>query len=128
MYEICKNVILSDRYELSALLRKIDTLWVQGQLFDDQKTELEQLAREYADPQMSADLTAEVDELRKRVDKLEKDAGGDTAGACPEYIEGKRYRRGDKVTFEGVRYQCIAPEGQICTWSPSAYPAYWQAI
>ena len=128
MYEVCKNVIMSGRDELSDMLRKLDILWLRGQLSEDRKKELEQLAREYADPAMSQNLSAEVDELRRRIEKLEKAAGGEAAGTYPAYIEGKRYRRGDQVSFEGAGYQCIAPEGQICTWSPGAYPAYWQAI
>ena len=39
MYEIVKNVIFSGRYDLSALLCKIDTLWVQGDLTDEQTDE-----------------------------------------------------------------------------------------
>lgn len=35
MYEIIKSVIQSGRYELTDMLTKIDTLWVQGSLTDD---------------------------------------------------------------------------------------------
>lgn len=30
MYEIVKNVITSGQYELTDMLKKIDTLWLQG--------------------------------------------------------------------------------------------------
>lgn len=37
MYEIVKNVIMSKRYELNDMLKKIDTLWVQGDITEEQK-------------------------------------------------------------------------------------------
>ena len=39
MYEIVKNVIMSKRYELNDMLKKIDTLWVQGDITEEQKKE-----------------------------------------------------------------------------------------
>ena len=74
MYEICKNVIMSGRYELSAMLRKLDTLWLQSQISDEQKTELEQLARDHADPAMSVDLIKRIEDHETRLKVLE--AGG----------------------------------------------------
>ncbi len=47
MYEIIKAVIESGRYELSDMLTKIDTLWIQDDIADDQKTELVALARQH---------------------------------------------------------------------------------
>ena len=38
------------------------------------------------------------------------------------------YYNGDKVTFEGKKYICIAPEDTACVWSPSDYPAYWKLV
>lgn len=40
MYEIVKSIIESGRYELADMLRKIDTLWVQNELTEEQKKEL----------------------------------------------------------------------------------------
>lgn len=51
MYEIVKNVIASGRYELADMMKKIDTLWVQGDISDSQKAELEKLATENAPEQ-----------------------------------------------------------------------------
>lgn len=45
MYEIVKNVIESKRYELNDMIKKIDTLWIQGDLTEEQKNELTELAR-----------------------------------------------------------------------------------
>ena len=64
MYDIIKTVINSGRYELSDMLTKIDTVWVQGDITDDQKTELTALAREKADPAGSyAPLQEQIDTL-----------------------------------------------------------------
>ena len=49
MYEIVKNVIESGQYELTDMLKKIDTIWLQGTLDDDQRTELIELARSRAE-------------------------------------------------------------------------------
>lgn len=46
--------------------------------------------------------------------------------SAPEYVAGTWYYRGDKVTYEGDTYRCIAPEGVVCVWSPSEYTKYWQ--
>lgn len=59
--------------------------------------------------------------LEERVAALEK-----AIPAPAEYSPGKWYYRGDRVTFNGSVYICIAPEGVACVWSPTEYPAYWQ--
>lgn len=73
MYEIIKDVIQSGRYELTDMLTKIDTLWVQSSLTDDEWTELIALARE------GAGVSQSVDVLEKLAD-LDKRGGG--AGMC----------------------------------------------
>lgn len=52
-----------------------------------------------------------------------------------EYPEWKQptgahdaYHRGDKITFNGKKYECIAPEGVAVVWDPVTYPAYWQEV
>ena len=37
MYEIIKNVILSKDFKLEDLLNKIDTIWIQSKITDDEK-------------------------------------------------------------------------------------------
>lgn len=51
MYNIIKLVIQSKQYDLTDILHKIDTIWVQSSITDEQKEELETLARENADPE-----------------------------------------------------------------------------
>lgn len=144
MYEIVKNVINAKSYELTDILTKIDTLWVQGSLTEEQRTELTALARQNADPAASyAPLQEQIDALADRLDALtvcvsvleqSGETGGDEpeepAEEWPEYIQPTgahdAYHNGDKVTWGGQHYTCIAPEGTACVWDPDTYPAYWQ--
>lgn len=84
MKSIIENVILMGMYDLTDMLKKIDTLWVQGDLDDADRAGLKELAREHADPAQSyAPLQAQIDALAARVEKLEKTAGGDPAEEWP---------------------------------------------
>lgn len=126
MYEIVKNVIEGGSYELSGLLHKIDTLWAQGDLTDDQRDGLKSLARSGASAKEGVDLFAKLQELEARVKALEagKQEGGAEA-AAEDFQEGRWYYNGDKCIWNGETYTCTAPAGVVCVWSPAAYPAYW---
>lgn len=147
MYAVIKNVIVSRNYELADMLTKIDTLWVQGSITEEERAELIALARQNAEVQQSVNILAKLEELDKRVraneeaikkltetEDTEGETEGDTEGdveevvTYPEYEVGKWYYTSDKITFDGQSYVCIAPEGAVCTWSPSEYPAYWEVI
>lgn len=125
MYEICKSVISEGRFNLTEMLEKIDTLWVQGSLSDDEKTELVELAQSKADVGNSVDIMMKLQELDARITALEN-GSYEPSEEYPEYVIGKWYYNGDKITCAGDKYICIAPEGQVCTWSPFEYPAYWE--
>ena len=139
MYQTIKNVIGTGRYELNDMLRKIDTLWVQGDLSDEQRGELVELARESADPAASyAPLQEQIDQafaqikaLGDRVAKLET---GEAPEPSPEPEEWPAwvqptgahdcYNTGDKVTYNGQHYVSKL-DGNV--WSPEAYPQGWEA-
>lgn len=142
MYDIIKNVILSGRYELSDMLKKIDTIWLQGDISEEEKAELVGLAREHADPENShAKLEKQVNDafeiiynIVERVEKLEK-GGAELPEPEDEYPEYKQptgahdaYHKGDKMTFKEKKYICVAPEGVAVVWDPETYPAYWQLV
>lgn len=128
MYDIIKSVIESGRYELSDMLKKIDTAWYQNDISDEQRTELMELAREKANPMVGIDLVAKVEELEKRVKALEENGSDEPTEEYPEYVVGKWYYNGDKISYNGKNYVCIAPEGAVCTWNPDEYPAYWKEV
>ena len=145
MYNVIKNVIVSKRYELKEMLVKIDTLWIQGSLSDEQRNEIVDLARNNAMISNSVDVLAKLTDLDVRVKTLEniianlnnesdnKETEGEEPEETvpvtyPEYEAGVWYRNGDIVSFEGGNYKCIAPDGQVCVWSPNDYPVYWSKM
>ena len=130
MYEITKNVIRSGSFELTDILGKIDTLWIQGSLTDEKRLELIEMARSHAEPANSfAPLQNQIDALAERVAKLE---GAAEDEEYPEYHQPTgshdAYHKGDKVTFQGQKYICVAPEGVAVVWSPDVYPSYWEEV
>ena len=130
MKKLFENVIARGGYDLGVMLKKIDSYHVEGKLTDAEKDELYAQARAGADMQASVDVLAKLEELEKRVRALEEggaSGGGETGDTVAEYVPGKWYYAGDRVSFEGKRYVCIAPEGVVCVWSPVEYPAYWGA-
>ena len=138
MYNLFKNVIVSKNYELSNMLKKIDTKWIDGTITDDQRAELLDLARGNAVPENSyADMQKQMQALMARVGALEEvvktlkgDASEETTEEYPEYVQPlgahDAYHNGDKVTYNGVKYTCIAPDGVAVVWSPDVMPNYWQ--
>ena len=128
MYDIIKNVIESRKYELADMLKKIDAVWLQGILSDEGRAELIALARENAQVQHSSDIMRKLEELDLRVKALEEGKTEKPTETHPEYVVGKWYYKGDKVTFDGKIYECVAPDGAVCTWNPNEYPAYWNVV
>lgn len=128
MYNAIKNVLAQGDYNLKNMLDKIDLLWVKNKLTNEEYEELVTLAREGAQTKHSIDAFEKLAELDKRVSALEKENGSEDTPSVeyPEYEAGKWYYTGDKVSFEGTNYTCIAPDGVVCVWSPSAYPTYWE--
>ena len=131
MKNIIKKVIESKNFELSDMLKKIDTLWVQGSISEEVKNELSTMARNNASMQNSIDILAKLEELDKRLKVLENaqtETEEPAEANYPEYQAGKWYYNGDIVMFEGKAYKCIAPDKQVCTWNPVEYPAYWEVV
>lgn len=146
MYDIIKNVITSGQYELADILKKIDTIWLQGALTEEQRTELIELARASADPENSyAPLQKQIDtlyvnmtEMGKTIlsltDKVSKLDGGSVtlpeADEYPVWVQPTgahdAYNTGDKMTYtDGKRYIC---QMDNCVWGPDVYPAGWQLV
>lgn len=132
MKNVFVNVINRGGYNLADILRRIDNFNVEGRLTDDERTELYTLARERANYEDSVNVFAKLIELEQRIEALENQEGTSTepedTAAAPEYQVGKWYYAGNRVTFEGEIYICSAPEGQVCTWSPTEHPAYWTKV
>ena len=141
MFEVIKNVINSGNYELKEILYKIDVMYVEGNITEEQKEELDNMARVNAKAENSyAPLQQQIDDLAKRVAKLEsadKENTEDTEYTgntevieeYPEYVQPTgghdAYKIGDKVTYNGQKYECLIDN---CVWTPDVYPQGWKLI
>ena len=131
MQNIIEKVIESKNFELSDMLKKIDTLWIQGSINEEAKKRLSEKARSNANLEKSFDILAKLEELDKRVKALEEvktEAPEEPTESYEEYAVGKWYYNGNRVMFEGKVYECIAPENATCVWSPAEYPTYWEEV
>lgn len=152
MYEIIKSVINEGRYELADILAKIDTIWIQGDITEEQKTELVLLAQEKAKPENSyAPIQKQVDTLFTNMAEIAEQVGRnildiqsikkkleeegteipepepEPGEEWPEYVAPTgahdAYNTGDKVTYKGKHYIC---QMDGCVWDPETYPQGWR--
>ena len=138
MYESIKNIIEKGNYELADILEKINTVWLKSYITKEQMEELEALAREKANIDNSIDvinklkeIDSKMQEFDTRITKLENPSAEEPEEpevTYPAYMPGKWYYNGDTCSENDKNYICIAPEGQVCVWSPSKYPQYWQEV
>lgn len=127
MFNIIKNVINRGGFDLADILSKIDSLWAEGKLNNEQRAELIELSRGSASAKDSTDVMTKLTELELRIKALESKQN-QTITNTAEYEAGKWYYAGDKCLYEGIEYTCIAPDDTVCVWSPKDYPAYWEAV
>ena len=131
IYTDVTNVIAAGGYDLADLLHRIDVLYAGGRLTDEERETLVGEARERAEPDAQLpSLTERVGALELRVAALEQgtyqpsEPEGDPE--WPEWVrptsKDEYYRKGDKVTFEGVRYVC---NKNNVTASPAENPKSW---
>ena len=128
MYKIIKDVIESKNYELTDLLAKIEKRCFEKSITEEERDELQALARENADVSKSIDVLAKLQELESRIKALEEAKADEPTEEYPPFVVGKWYYTDDKCSENGKNYICTVPKGQVCTWSPSQYPAYWELV
>ena len=154
MFEIVKNVILGKNYKLEDMLNKIDTIWLQSKITDDEKLELIDIARENALAENSyKPLQEQIDKAFEEIDTLKETVNANAIGTSalkdaveklggkveipqapveeeyPPFIkpEGAHdcYNEGDKITYNGKKYICLI---NGCVWSPDEYPQGWKEV
>lgn len=133
MFEIVKNVILGKNYKLEDMLNKIDTLWLESKISDEEKISLISLARENALAENSyASNEIIFKEIFTRLEKIENIVFKDDEEEVEEYPpfvkpEGAHdcYNEGDKITYNEKKYICKI---NGCVWSPDEYPQGWQEV
>ena len=151
MYEIVRNVIKSKRYALDDMLKKIDTLWVQNDITEEQRKELVALAQANADPEQSnAPLQTQINELAKQqsalnatVQKIKETVeSGGTVVPEPEPepqeeypswepyngIPPVKWQTGSKCTHSGKKWESMVDNN---VWEPGAFgvgPEIWKEV
>lgn len=144
MYEVIKNVIESKDYKLEDILYKINKMWIESAITEEEKTELDNLARENAKAENSyAPLQEQIEQLFSNMQDLEARASlleqeqsteqpQEPTEPVEEYPPYKQptgahdaYHVGDKITYNGKKYICKLDN---CVWTPDAYPAGWQEV
>ena len=142
MFEIVKNVILSKSYKLEDILNKINVLWLESKLSDEEKTSLISLSRENAAVENSyKPVQEQLDNLYKEFNNFktevntrlntleEKEDIEEPTEEYPPFVkpEGAHdcYNEGNKMTFNGKKYICLI---NGCVWSPEEYPDAWQEV
>lgn len=138
MFDLIKQVIESKSYKLEDMLYKINKMYIENYITEEEKTELDNLARTNANPINSyAPLQEQIDNMYIKISNLENriailenseptEPGEDE---YPEFVQPTGahncYNKGSKITFEGEKKICNI-DG--CVWSPDAYPAAWEEV
>lgn len=145
MFEIIKSVIESKDYELKDILYKINKMYIESAITEEQKQELDNLARENANAENSyaplqeqiENIYGELANIKSRLDNLENGQAGEEGGETEpseteEYPEYKQpqgahdaYNTGDKITYNGKKYVC---KMDGCVWNPDTYPDAWEEV
>lgn len=129
MYEIIKNVIEKQDFDLRDILYKIAKMYIEGYITEEEKEELEEIARNNAKSENSyAPLQEQIDDLYSKYEELYKLIKADEPEnpVEEEYPEYKQptgahdaYNTGAKITFKGERWEALQ-DGLV--WSPEEYP------
>ena len=134
MFKIIKSVIDSKDFKLEDILYKINKMYVESRITEEEKQELDNLARGNAKVENSYDIQKQLNNIFARLKALEnKDINTeDTTIPVEEYPEFKQptgahdvYNTGDKVTFNDKKYICKMDN---CVWSPDTYPTAWEEV
>lgn len=148
MFQTIKDYINTGRYELKELTNKINALWVESKLTDEEREALLKLAQENSDQtkgylplqEQIENLKSFVNEKIEAINKQLVELGNPVPEPEPkpedEYPAWHQptgahdaYYTNDKMTFtDGKKYICIAPTGYGVTYGPDVLPQMWQLV
>lgn len=143
MYEIVKNVIMSGNFKLADMQKKIDTLWLQNDLTEEQRTELIALMKDNLNPETESPEKVELYKqiLAKYADHEERITKLENGGVEPESPVGievpvwepwdgisDKYQYGEVVKID-QKYYISTYQGQN-TWMPGSMgtESLWKEI
>ncbi len=95
IYELFKSIINGGNYSVEDMERKIDTLYIEGKLTEEQRTELIALTSTNANDNLQIDIVAKLKDLEDRIFALEHKE--------PEYViwyAGYVTKQGEIVKFD----------------------------
>jgi hypothetical protein len=129
MKNVFKAVIEKGGYDLTGILKKIDTYHIEGKLSDAEKEELYALARK--EPQAQYDFSEEIEKLWVAVRELQRaekdDESFESVSDWKQPSGGHdSYMVGDIVKYtDGRIYKSLIDNN---VWSPETYPNGWEVI
>lgn len=137
MYELIRSVIQAHTFnDSNALLTKMQRLYVEGTLTEEQYTELRAMLYD-AQPTKEYNVESEIDniwlELRRIaniVDHMpEPTPDPDPDPEIPEWVQPTgahdAYMMGDKVRYNGDVYESLI-NGNV--WAPDVAPTCWKVV
>ena len=140
-----KNVINNGDYSLRDMLKKINGRNIEGDLTDEDRVELEEMARNNAKAindyapieERLKEAFRRIEALENKVKELEgtetdepvEDEEQEVVDEYKEYVQPtgahNAYRVGDKITFNGKKYTCIM---DYTVYDPVTYPYAWEEV
>lgn len=140
MYEIIKAIIENGIFRVNDLTNKIDTLWAESKLSDDERNQLVQMMTDHLNPDSEAPelkdmyerLEARVSTLEAEVQALKGEEPGTVTVPAWEPWDGisDKYQYGAVVTHNG-KYFLDVLQGMQNTWEPESAGVderYWKEI
>ena len=130
-------IINGDNFDLTQLIDRINFYHIKGDLSDEDRIELIEMARERAGETITVDTKTEILQVWARIAEIEarvtalENEGGDTPvdpdEEWPEFVQPTgahdAYQIGANITYNNKHYICIMSN---CIWSPDVYPQGWQ--
>lgn len=128
MKSIFENVISRGNYDLTNMLSKIDTYYIEGKLTESERDALYAQARNGAVAALGYDVRAEIDALWAAVRALQSGQIVDSS-EIKDFVQPTgahdAYNTGDKVLYNGKTWKSII-DGNV--WRPDVYPAGWVEV
>lgn len=146
-YNVIKTMIATNEYKLEEMLnKKLPEYYIRNFITDSEYEELVKLAKDNAVPEYPEvekqiiELQNEVNELKQIVESLKEQIEQNT-GKVIEPKPNKKYKKykqplnsedayynGMGCIENGIKYDCIAPEGYAVTFPPSLLPSMWEEV